>query len=102
MTIVMNSARSRGFGVPCNPVSGRDAPGGFRGARPELKAAQRVHRYHVSQHEPEPINWWPMILAAPIVFLPLGFERRGDVDIMEWVVAWAGVAAFLFLFGIAL
>jgi len=61
-----------------------------------------VHRYHVSQHEPAPINWWPLILAAPIVFLPLGFERRGDVDIAEWVLAWAGVLAFLVLFGIAL
>lgn len=61
-----------------------------------------MHRYHVSQHEPAPINWWPMILAAPIVFLPLGFERRGDVDTAEWVLAWAGVLAFLVLFGIAL
>jgi two-component system, NarL family, sensor histidine kinase DesK len=61
-----------------------------------------MHRYHVSQHEPAPINWWPMILAAPIVFLPLGFERRGDVDIQEWVLAWAGVLAFLVLFGVAL
>jgi two-component system, NarL family, sensor histidine kinase DesK len=43
-----------------------------------------------------------MILAAPIVFLPLGFERRGDVDAMEWVLAWAGVVAFLVFFGIAL
>jgi two-component system, NarL family, sensor histidine kinase DesK len=60
-----------------------------------------MHRYHVSQHEPAPINWWPMILAAPIVFLPLGFERRGDVDAGEWVIAWLGVLAFLVLFGIA-
>lgn len=61
-----------------------------------------MHRYHVSQHEPAPINWWPMILAAPIVFLPLGFERRGEVDAAEWVLAWAGVVAFLVFFGIAL
>src|SRR5215468_9752921 len=49
----------------------------------ELRAAMRLwrnlqsclwtamHRYHVSQHEPEPLNWWPMMLAAPIVFVPL-------------------------------
>ncbi len=43
-----------------------------------------------------------MILAAPIVFLPLGFERRGDVGTAEWALAWAGVLAFLVLFGIAL
>ena len=61
-----------------------------------------MHRYHVSQHEPAPINWWPMILAAPIVFLPLGFERRGYVDAWEWALAWLGVLAFLVLFGIAL
>jgi signal transduction histidine kinase len=61
-----------------------------------------MHRYHVSQHEPAPINWWPMILAAPIVFLPLGFERRGDVLAWEWVLAWVGVLAFLVLFAIAL
>ncbi len=42
------------------------------------------------------------ILAAPIVFLPLGFERRADVDIPEWALAWAGVLAFLVLFGIAI
>ena len=61
-----------------------------------------MHRYHVSQHAPAPIKWWPMVLAAPIVFLPLGFERRGDVDLWEWALAWLGVVAFLVLFGIAL
>lgn len=43
-----------------------------------------------------------MILAAPIVFLPLGFERRGDVALFEWTLAWLGVAAFLVLFAVAL
>jgi two-component system sensor histidine kinase DesK len=61
-----------------------------------------VHRFHFSQHEPEPLNWWPMILAAPIVFLPLGLERRGFVQPYEWVLAWLGVVAFLVLFGVAL
>jgi two-component system, NarL family, sensor histidine kinase DesK len=104
MTIVTKCARPVGFGVTCDPVSGHSVSGGFRGGRPELgnAAKKTVHRYHVSQHEPAPINWWPLILAAPIVFLPLGFERRGDVDIGEWVLAWAGVLAFLVLFGIAL
>ncbi len=104
MTIVTKCAHPVGFGVTCDPVSGRTASGGFRGGRPELgnAAKKTVHRYHVSQHEPAPINWWPLILAAPIVFLPLGFERRGDVDMAEWVLAWAGVLAFLVLFGIAL
>jgi two-component system sensor histidine kinase DesK len=60
-----------------------------------------VHRYHVSQREPEPINWWPMILAAPIVLLPLGLERQGLVSPYEWVLAWLGVLAFLVLFGVA-
>lgn len=115
MTIVMNSAQPVGFVVTCNPVSGRTVSGGYRSGCPRGRSdapsrrpralngpTTDMHRYHVSTHEPAPINWWPMILAAPIVFLPLGFERRGDVDITEWVLAWAGVLAFLVLFGIAL
>jgi hypothetical protein len=43
-----------------------------------------------------------MILAAPIVFLPLGFERHGAVSVYEWVLAWLGVVAFLVLFAVAL
>ncbi len=43
-----------------------------------------------------------MILAAPIVFLPLGFERRGFVEPYGWVLVWLGVAAFLMLFAVAL
>ncbi len=43
-----------------------------------------------------------MILAAPIVFLPLGFEREGVVEPSQWVLAWLGVAAFLVLFAVAL
>jgi len=61
-----------------------------------------MHRYQVSRNDPEPINWWPMILAAPIVFLPLGFERQGHVEVWEWIAAWAGVVTFLMLFGVAL
>src|SRR4051812_27724546 len=43
-----------------------------------------------------------MILAAPIIFLPLGFERQERVEVWEWVAAWAGVVTFLMLFGVAL
>jgi two-component system sensor histidine kinase DesK len=61
-----------------------------------------MHRYHFSQYEPESINWWPMILAAPIVCLPLGFEHRGFVQVHEWVLAGLGTLAFLVLFAVAL
>src|ERR1051325_4277371 len=43
-----------------------------------------------------------MILAAPIVCLPIGFEHRGFVQPHEWVLAGLGVAGFLFLFATAL
>jgi two-component system sensor histidine kinase DesK len=60
-----------------------------------------VHRYTFQQYEPEPINWWPMILAAPIVCLPIGFEHRGFVQAHEWLLAVCGVGAFLFLFAVS-
>ena len=34
MTIVMNCAQPVGFGVTCNPVSGRTISGGYRNGRP--------------------------------------------------------------------
>ena len=43
-----------------------------------------------------------MILAAPIVCLPLGFEHRGFVQFYEWILAGLGVLAFVVLFGVAL
>lgn len=42
-----------------------------------------------------------MILAAPIVCLPIGFQHRGLVQSYEWFLAAGGVAAFLFLFAVA-
>lgn len=43
-----------------------------------------------------------MILAAPVVLLPFGFERRGFSGPYEWVLVSLGILAFLVVFGVAL
>ncbi|MDB5967830.1 MAG: integral rane sensor signal transduction histidine kinase [Hydrocarboniphaga sp.] len=48
-----------------------------------------------------PINWWPMIFAIYIVYLPLGFQRSGGGSAIEWLAVDLGVAAFVALLAIA-
>lgn len=45
-----------------------------------------------------PSNWWPMILAVYVIYLPIGFLRRGGGSGLEWLFIAVGAAAFVALY----
>jgi two-component system, NarL family, sensor histidine kinase DesK len=48
------------------------------------------------------VNWWPMIFAVPIVYLPIHHARFGSGGWVAWAVIGLAVIAYVALFAVAI